>query len=262
MPNWEEIQKEWETSKVTLATLAEKYDVKLGTLKSRKSRDGKDGNPWNRDATKKDATKTQKVASDNDNTSWVEIETEYTTDIRKKPCTLKSLADKYGVSERRVEEYAANNNWAIKRGKYAETLREKTVAKTAELISDDAAAVTARHFDISKKLLDVLEDAVNTPGEFNKVVEKLRVGEFGEEEIRVEQIDAFAEKRLASVVTSLANLQKMQRQTLDVMNMREQLALEQAHLNIDKTKTEIETLKDDNKDEKVEIVIRRKEARG
>lgn len=58
MPNWEEIQKEWETSKITLAALAEKHDVKLGTLKSRKSRDG-----WVRGEPKKDATKTQKVAT-------------------------------------------------------------------------------------------------------------------------------------------------------------------------------------------------------
>ncbi len=58
MPKWEEIQREWESSKITLAKLAEKHDVKLGTLKSRKSRDG-----WSRDAAEKDATKTQKVAT-------------------------------------------------------------------------------------------------------------------------------------------------------------------------------------------------------
>ena len=58
MPNWEEIQKEWETTKITLAALAEKHGVKLGTLKSRKSREA-----WSRDPTKKDATKTQKVAT-------------------------------------------------------------------------------------------------------------------------------------------------------------------------------------------------------
>ncbi|MEV9640434.1 terminase small subunit [Mammaliicoccus sciuri] len=63
MPNWEEIQREWETTKITLAALADKHDVKLGTLKSRKSRDAKDGNPWTRGAPKKDATKTQKVAT-------------------------------------------------------------------------------------------------------------------------------------------------------------------------------------------------------
>lgn len=57
MTNWIEIQKEWETSKITLAALAEKHDVKLGTLKSRKSRE-----KWSRDATKKkDATKTKRM---------------------------------------------------------------------------------------------------------------------------------------------------------------------------------------------------------
>src|SRR5690606_28584179 len=58
MPNWEDIRKEWETSKVTLNALADKHKVKLGTLKSRKSREG-----WSRDPTKKDATKGEKVAS-------------------------------------------------------------------------------------------------------------------------------------------------------------------------------------------------------
>lgn len=56
--DWNEIRKEWETTKITLKDLAAKHDVKLGTLKSRKSRE-----KWSRDATKKDATKSQKVAT-------------------------------------------------------------------------------------------------------------------------------------------------------------------------------------------------------
>lgn len=58
MANWDEIKHEWETTKITLADLAEKYDVKLGTLKSRKSRE-----KWSRGAAKKDATKMAKVAT-------------------------------------------------------------------------------------------------------------------------------------------------------------------------------------------------------
>lgn len=56
--NWESIRKEYETSSITLKALAEKHDIKLGTLKSRKSRED-----WSRDATKKDATKKKKVAT-------------------------------------------------------------------------------------------------------------------------------------------------------------------------------------------------------
>ncbi|MEK4712255.1 terminase small subunit [Sporosarcina sp. FSL K6-5500] len=58
MPNWEEIQREWETTKITLAALAEKHDVKLGTLKSRKSREA-----WVRGPSVKDATKKKKDAT-------------------------------------------------------------------------------------------------------------------------------------------------------------------------------------------------------
>ncbi|MBU8732342.1 hypothetical protein KM915_20020 [Cytobacillus oceanisediminis] len=49
--NWGKIRKEFETTKITLKELSEKHDVKIGTLKSRKSREG-----WSRDPTKKDAT--------------------------------------------------------------------------------------------------------------------------------------------------------------------------------------------------------------
>lgn len=57
--NWKDIRIEYETSNITLKELAEKHDIKLGTLKSRKSREG-----WPRDATtkKKDAT-IKKVAT-------------------------------------------------------------------------------------------------------------------------------------------------------------------------------------------------------
>ncbi|MFJ7950348.1 terminase small subunit [Lysinibacillus sp. NPDC096418] len=68
MVNWDEIKQEWETTKITLADLAEKHDIKLGTLKSRKSRE-----KWSRDATKKDATKTRKVATIKEDASKDEI---------------------------------------------------------------------------------------------------------------------------------------------------------------------------------------------
>src|SRR4051812_11834543 len=62
MPNWDEIRKEFESSKITLAALAEKHGVKLGTIKSRKSREGWSRGSLEKDATKKDATK-KKVAT-------------------------------------------------------------------------------------------------------------------------------------------------------------------------------------------------------
>ncbi|AVK85279.1 terminase small subunit [Lysinibacillus sp. B2A1] len=68
MANWDEIKKEWETTKITLADLAEKHEIKLGTLKSRKSRE-----KWSRDATEKDATKITKVATIKEDASDDEV---------------------------------------------------------------------------------------------------------------------------------------------------------------------------------------------
>jgi phage terminase small subunit len=55
--NWDEIRKEFESSKITLTALAEKHKIKIGTLKSRKSREG-----WSRGSPKKDAS-VKKVAT-------------------------------------------------------------------------------------------------------------------------------------------------------------------------------------------------------
>lgn len=208
--------------------IAEKYGVSINTVKSWKSR------KWGATETEKsvqpcvqptDATETE--------ISWVDIETEYVTDMRKKPCTLKGLAEKYDVSYQRIRDYSAENDWAGKRKKHQTITKQKTAEKIAELTSDDAAQATARHFEASNKLLDILEDAISTPGEFNKVVEKLRVDE-NYDVVRVVEIEALAEKRLATVVNTLSNIQKMQRETLDIQREKERVAIERERIAIAK----------------------------
>ncbi|MEM1504788.1 hypothetical protein RG959_15370 [Domibacillus sp. 8LH] len=84
MENWDDIRSEWETTKITLAALAEKHGIKLGTLKNRKSREG-----WSRNPTKKDATKSGKVAT-----------------IQQKDTTEKSK----GLNEREAETHIRITN--------------------------------------------------------------------------------------------------------------------------------------------------------
>lgn len=228
MTNWDAIRKEWETTEITLAALAEKHNVKLGTLKSRKSRER-----WSRDATEKDATKNattnKKVATTGNEISWIDIENEYVTDIRKKPCTLKDLAEKYQIPVGTIEKYSMDNRWSEKRRSYKENIKQKTVKKISEQASDGLADVTLRHLSISNKLLNILEEAVDTPNEFNKVTEILRTGyapgEF-DERIVVEVVDALNEKKLATVINSLDRIQKMQRQTLGILDAKDQHKVE------------------------------------
>lgn len=54
------------------------------------------------------------------------------------------------------------------------------------------------------------------------------------EEVRVIEIDALAEKRLATVVSTLASIQKMQRETLDIRNAKQQAELEKIRSDMTK----------------------------
>ncbi|OHX39221.1 terminase small subunit [Cytobacillus oceanisediminis] len=113
--NWDEIRKEFETSKITLKALAEKHDIKIGTLKSRKSREG-----WSRDPTKKDATKKQKVA-----TLEPVIESDELNDKQKRFCLLyikyfnatKAYQKAYGCDylSAKAHGYKLLQNVAVKR---------------------------------------------------------------------------------------------------------------------------------------------------
>lgn len=249
--NWEEIKREYETSDITLKALAEKYGIKLGTLKSRKSRE-----KWSRDATK-NATRNKKVATLKKEISWVDIENEYVTDIRKKPCTLKYLAEKYDIQYKRVREYAAENNWTDKRYNYRTKIGQKTVEKSAELISDDLAKVTARHFKVSDKLLKVIESALEDEYEFYKYVEKLKSGDdLGfNESIEMETLDALNESKLLTVVNAMDKIQKMQRQTLNIFDTKEQLAIEKTRTDIEKGKAEVKTINKNENKEPLKIIV-------
>ena len=61
MSNWEEIQKEWETSKKTYKQLEEEFGVSGSTIRSRKNRE-----KWSRSVATKSATKKKSVATEKD----------------------------------------------------------------------------------------------------------------------------------------------------------------------------------------------------
>ncbi len=116
MPNWEEIRKEWETTKITFKALAEKHGVKEGTLKSRRSRE-----KWSRDATKKkDATKNKKVA-----TNSKEMQP-------KKEQRYKEGSRKGAGNPSPIKQFTKRNSAARKHG-----LRAKYFTETQKEIMED-----------------------------------------------------------------------------------------------------------------------------
>jgi Phage terminase small subunit len=219
---------------ITNRAIAEQLGVPEKTISAWKSRD-----KWDEKLKRIDCSTTKNECSTTNNKcstannkgdiSWVEIENEYVTDIRRKPCTLEDLSKKYNIPLQTIKEYSARNNWTEKRNRHRTNVIQKTAEKTAEMISGDLSAVTVRHFRVSDKLISIIEQALEDENELYKYVEKLRQG-YGqgvfEESIVVDVNDALNDAKLVNIVNSLEKLQRMQRQTLGILDAKDQHRVE------------------------------------
>ena len=108
--------------------IAKKYDVTLNTVKSWKTR-----YKWSRDNKRGVHTKDKKVRTQNqEDISWVQIEKEYVTDIRKSPYTLEELAEKYNVSVQTMKNQSMNNEWSRKRTEYKQKVNQKAIERASD----------------------------------------------------------------------------------------------------------------------------------
>ncbi|BFN04357.1 phage terminase small subunit-related protein [Clostridium tetani] len=233
--------------------IASKYRVSINTVKSWKTR-----YKWNRNSVHTNEKKSKKVCTQNNTISWVEIENEYVTDIRRKPYTLENLSTKYNIPIQTIKDYSATNEWSKKRTEYKLITNQKTKEKTAELISSEIAKYKAKHLNISDKLLGYLDEALSNKTELYKHVAKLRTGygpgEFNEK-ITSETLDNINDSKLLNMVNALSKLQKIQRQTLGILDEKDKL---QYGLNREKLDFE-KAQKSNNQDDKpIEILIKRK----
>lgn len=85
---------------------------------------------------------------------WNAIRQEYITD---ESSSYRKLAQKYGVSVDAIYKRSKADNWQDQRKR----LKDKTVTKSIEKISNQRADKMARVMDITDKLLDKLERAVD-----------------------------------------------------------------------------------------------------
>lgn len=220
------------SGKIDLVEIASQLSAPPGTVRGWKAKD-----KWEQQLNGTLQTNTERSKQKIKEISWIDIETEYVTDIRKKPCTLEELSNKYEIAMQTIFDYSAANLWSEKRRAYKETTKKKTIEKTAEIISNGIAEHTAKHLSISDRLLDVLNDALSDEDELYKVVVKLRTGygqgEF-DEKITTEVMSALNDTKLLNMVNALDKIQKMQRQTLGIMDehVKQKLELDKAKAGI------------------------------
>lgn len=119
-----------------LVDIAAELDVPLGTVRRWKSTHG-----W-------DSERSESI-------SWVAIEYEYVTDIRKRPCSLETLSKKYSISIDTLKDRCARDCWVKKRTDYT----QRTLQKAQEKASDKDADRIARLLQIADMSTNKAEQA-------------------------------------------------------------------------------------------------------
>ncbi|MCM3739223.1 phage terminase small subunit [Oceanobacillus luteolus] len=238
MPNWEEIQKEWETSKTTLKALAEKHDVKLGTLKSRKSRE-----KWSRDATKKDATQTERMQPK-----------------RGAPKGNKNAKGNKG-NPNPENQFTERNTKALKHGLFSRYIPQETLEIMGMLDKDDPADLIWDQIQIQYAAIIRAQEIMFVTDK-NEMIKELKKAKYeyhempdGDGGIKLEKnlIEEefefqFAWDRQATFLNAqsraIAELRSSIKQFIEMASDEDErkLKLEQMQGNIDKTKAEIESL--------------------
>lgn len=237
--DWNEIRKEWETTDITLAELAEKHGVKLGTLKSRKSRE-----KWSRDATKK-----KKVA----------------TDSYRDATTGRLLkGNKNAVGNRGnpnpKKKFTERNTAALKHGFYSRYIPKETLEIVGMLEEKSPADLIWDQIMIQYAAIIRAQSImhVESKDEMIKELKKHKMYEDGEE---IEYEFQFAWERQAQFLNAqsraMSELRSLIKQFNDLANEDDErrLKLELMQTQIDKTKTEITKLQKDDNEQQVRIII-------
>lgn len=231
MPNWEKIKSEWETTKITLKDLADKHSVKLGTLKSRKSREG-----WSRDPTKKDAT-TQEDA----------------TTKGKKDATSKKRKEQKNRSgnPNPQNQFTKRNSAARKHG-----LRSKYFSDTQREIMEDFedysfADQLYLQIEIKFSAIIQLQKVMWVENSYDTLSE-VSMDASGEGGSTTAYKVAFAYEQYESYIKAqtraMAEYRNLVKQFLELAHEDDvrRLKLEQMQLGIEKTKVEIDNIKKSN----------------
>lgn len=222
--NWEEIREEYETTTITLKALAEKHGVKLGTIKSRKSREG-----WERDATsRKDATK---VAT------------------RKKGATKKKQTNRSGNPNPK-NQFGERNKAALKHGLFSKYLPKETLEIINEMQDKTPADLLYDQIQLQYATIIRSQQIMWVQDREDMAKEKSQYG-FGQSGADKYDIQ-FAWDRQATFISSqsraMGTLSNLIKQFVNIAHEDDErlLKLEQMQLGIDKTKAEIEKLTNDD----------------
>ncbi|TDM43456.1 hypothetical protein ETI09_03530 [Macrococcoides canis] len=228
--NWDAVKEDYDTGNFKLKDLAEKHNVKLGTLKSKISREG-----WNKVATKKVAKK--KHPQD-------------TTDIRRK-----------SGNPNPPNQFAERNNFAVKHGLLSRYIPKETMELMGIADSMDAADIIWAQIQIqfaaiirAQKVMWV-EDANDHTSEITSTSE---YGDGYKISFAYEKYASFLSAQSRAMAELRSALKQFTLHAADDDYRKLQVAVMQEQLTQLKQQNENGV----QSDKPLEIIIKRKEERG
>lgn len=240
-PDWNKIRHEWETTNITFKDLAEKHKVKLGTLKSRRSRE-----KWSRDSSKKDATPKKDA---NQNKKRMQPK-------RGAPKGNKNAKGNKG-NPNPDNQFTERNTKALKHGLFSRYIPQETLEIMGMMDKDNPADLMWDQIMIQYAAIIRAQQImfVEDKHETIKELKKLKVESGFDNEGNSVQIPIekeyeiqFAWDRYANFMNAqsraIAEFRTSIRQFLDLAHEDDErrLKLEQMRIGIEKTKAEIENI--------------------
>lgn len=234
--NWDAVKEDYDTGNYKLKDLAEKHDIKLGTLKSKVSREG-----WNKVATKKKKT-TKKVAT--------KRHPQDTTHIRRK-----------SGNPNPVKKFTERNNFATKHGLLSRYIPKETMELMGIADSMDAADIIWAQIQIQFAAIIRAQNVMWVEDANDNSVETTGISMEGES-MKV----SFAYEKYASFLSAQS------RAMAELRSALKQFTLHAADddyrkLQVAVMQEQLTQLKQQNEngvqsDKPLEIIIKRKEERG
>lgn len=258
MTNWDVIKQEYKTTKITLAKLAEKYDVPLGTIKSQKSRDTKNGSPWARDGTKKVATKNKKVAT------FSNEDAERADDaklIQDKPPKQDGRVEKRGGNPSPSNQFTKRNRAAMIHGLRSKFLYDEQVEIMEALQEFDVIDQLWLQIELSFAAIIRAQKIMWVEDPFDHLKEisgETEAEGFSKTDYKVIYAHERYESYIKAQTRAFAEHRNLVKQFMDLTTEDDErrLKLEQMQLNIDRTKAEIKQISNEHSASSKTVIVK------
>lgn len=129
----ERIVKAYELYKqgMKLVEIASQLNIPAGTVRRWKST-----HKWGSERSEKAEKKSERSVKKDNDISWMQIEKEYVTDIRKSPCSLDNLSEMYNIPLKTLKDNCKKGGWVKKRAEYALMTSRKAIEKASDKDAD------------------------------------------------------------------------------------------------------------------------------